>query len=184
MRWFREITDKTIHHGAFHSAPDLIAAIEHHPERKQHQSQAVPIDRHNRIHPQENGSRPRHPQTNHQLNKRHYTDPKMAGTNFHVRATSAPPDRKTERKIDVSGRESGRARVRHPRAVVCQGLVVRTLLICWARRSAAGRRSPIAMMMWWLARWSWTVHALSGLRPRLLAEPMVTSATAGGVLWR
>ena len=40
------------------------------------------------------------------------------------------------------------------------------------------------MMMWWLARWSWTVHALSGLRPRLLAEPMVTSAAAGGVLWR
>ncbi len=29
-RWFREITDKTIPRGVFHSAPNLIAAIEHH----------------------------------------------------------------------------------------------------------------------------------------------------------
>ena len=27
-RWFRELTDKAIRAGAFHSAPDLIAAIE------------------------------------------------------------------------------------------------------------------------------------------------------------
>ena len=41
--------------------------------------------------------------------------------------------------------------------------------------------------MFWLPWRSWTIQALSGLRPRLLAEPMVTSAMGGGVLlcrWR
>ena len=62
--------------------------------------------------------------------------------------------------------------------------LARRSLICWASRSASCRRRPMAMTTLRLPRWSWTIHALSGLRPRLLAEPMVTSATAGGVLWR
>jgi hypothetical protein len=30
-RWFRELTDKALRHGVFHSVPDLIAAVEDYP---------------------------------------------------------------------------------------------------------------------------------------------------------
>ena len=52
-RWFRELTDKAIRRGVFHSVPDLIDAIEAFLAAHNQDPKPLPLDRLNRLHPRE-----------------------------------------------------------------------------------------------------------------------------------
>ena len=62
-RWFRELTDKALRRGIFHSVPDLIAAIEEYLNAHNARPETLRLDRHRRTDPGKGPPRPRRPRT-------------------------------------------------------------------------------------------------------------------------
>ena len=71
-RWFRELTDKALRRGVFHSVPDLVASIAGIHRRPQQRPQALRVDRHRRIYPRQSRTRSHRPRKS-QLNTGHTT---------------------------------------------------------------------------------------------------------------
>jgi transposase len=72
-RWFRELTDKALRRGVFHSVPDdLIASIQKIPRRAQRRPPPLRLDRDSRINPRQSRTRPHRPRKS-QLIPRHTT---------------------------------------------------------------------------------------------------------------
>ena len=56
-RWFRELTDKALRRGVFHSVPDLDRLHPGIHRRPQRRPQTVRVDRHRRVHPRQSCAR-------------------------------------------------------------------------------------------------------------------------------
>lgn len=72
-RWFRDLTDKAIRRDAFHSVPDLIAAIENYLQANNNDPQPLYLDNHHPRHPGECPSRPSRLRPGRQLILKHCT---------------------------------------------------------------------------------------------------------------
>ena len=71
-RWFRELTDKALRRGVFHSVPDLIASIQEYIDAHNDDPTTLRVDRDRRIHPRQSRTRTYRPRKS-QLNPGHTT---------------------------------------------------------------------------------------------------------------
>jgi len=71
-RWFRELTDKALRRGVFHSVPDLVPLSRNTSTRPQQRPQTLRVDRHRRVHPRQSRTRLDRPRKN-QRNTGHTT---------------------------------------------------------------------------------------------------------------
>ena len=69
-RWFRELTDKALRRGAFHSVPDLIASIQEYIDSHNDAPRPIRVDSDRRIHPRQGRPRTHRPRKS-QLNPGH-----------------------------------------------------------------------------------------------------------------
>ena len=71
-RWFRELTDKALRRGVFHSVPDLIASIQEYLDAHNNDPTTLRMDSDRRIHPRQGRPRTHRPRKS-QLNPGHTT---------------------------------------------------------------------------------------------------------------
>ena len=81
-RWFRDLTDKAIRRGVFHSVNDLITAIEDYLEANNGQPETIRVDRHRRADPRQGRPRTGHPPASVKSIMRHYTSRTRRGARY------------------------------------------------------------------------------------------------------